>query len=160
MECSLQYLLILVVLAIVIGPIMWIMPSASQRKLVQLRQYALSKGFQIKVADMPQSHRQKVRQEEPVRGVHYLLPLINKPKAGTEKFLFCLTRSDSNLEWIEGNIPSNEKAMIKLLEQMPDSAVAVEHASHGVAVYWRERGGEESVDLIASLLEAFRQSLT
>lgn len=154
-----QYLILFAVLAIVIGPIMWIMPSPSQRKLVKLRQYAIAKGFHIKVADIPQSHRQKVRREDPIRGVYYSLPLLIKPKAGDEKFHFCLTRSDGSPEWVDDNIPVNASAMEELLTAMPDSVIAVEHASYGVAAYWRERGGEGSVDQIAEQLQNFRKTL-
>ena len=154
-----QYLVILVVIAAVIGPVMWIMPSPSQRKLVKLRQYAMTKGFHIKVADMPQSHRQRVRKQDPVHGVHYSLPLVIKPKAGDEKFNYCLTRADTHTEWVDENIPTNPVAMEQLLAAMPEAVIAVEHASHGVAAYWREKGGELTVDKIADQLESFRQSL-
>ena len=149
-----------VVLAIVIGPVMWIMPSASQRKLVQLRQYAISKGFHIKVTDMPQSHRQKVRKQDPVRGVYYSLPLLSKPKVGGEKFHYCLTRSDSETEWVDDNIPINANEMEQLLLSMPEAVIAVEYGNYGVAAYWRERGDHETVDDIAKQLQTFRQGLS
>ena len=155
-----QYLIMLVVLAVVIGPVMWIMPSASQRKLVKLRQYAISKGFHIKVADMPQSHRQKVRKQDPVRGVYYSLPLLSKPKAGDEKFHYCLTRSDTDAEWLDDNVPVNASIMEQLLLKMPETVIAVEHASYGVAIYWQEKGDHNTVDDITQLLQTFRQALS
>lgn len=155
-----QYLIIFAVLAIVIGPVMWIMPSPSQRRIVKLRNYAISKGFHIKVADLPQSHRQKVRREDPVRGVHYSLPLLVKPKPGDEKFIYCLTRLGTQPQWVDDDIPGNANLMEQLLAAMPEAVVAVEYASYGVAVYWREKGGNDAVDIIAQQLQSFRQALT
>ncbi|WP_019530189.1 hypothetical protein [Dasania marina] len=172
-----NYFIIAIIVAIVLGPIMWMMPSTRQRQQVALRQYALAQGLQIKVCDLPQSHRQRVRKAPAKQGVIYRLPLANK-RPITMTQVYCLSRAEfvsdqfspqpepavtspqaDVYEWQGDSLAAVEAEFTAALQHCPASAVAIEYSAAGVACYWQERGGNAAVDQIKSALAALREQL-
>ena len=153
-----SYFIIFVILAIVVGPVMWLMPSAKQKQQMALREYALKQGLQIKICDLPQSRRKQVRKEAAIKGVVYRLPLVtNKPLTMTSVYL--LKKTEEGTEW-QGEPPKGLQEHFEIaLKQCPSSAVGVELSTAGVACYWSEVGGDNAVDQIKSVLSSFREQL-
>lgn len=153
-----SYLIIAVIVAIVIGPVMWMMPTAKQRKQAELRQSALSQGFTIKVCDLPQSHRQRVRKESAIKGVIYRLP-IQTDRPIVMSAVYCFSRVDDELAWQGRPLESAKGLFVTALEQCPDSVVAIEYSAAGIGCYWRERGGMEAVSQIKLALSELGKQL-
>ena len=153
-----SYLIILLIVAVVVGPVMWMMPSAKQKQQIRIRDYAMRQGLQIKIADLPQSHKQMVRKESPVQGVVYRLPLTSD-KPITLKTISCLKKVEQGYEW-QGQPQQELQSLFEdVLAQCPESAMGLELSGAGVACYWQERGGEAAVDQIKSALEKFRAQI-
>lgn len=155
-----SYLIIILVLALVLGPVFWIMPSPSQRRQQQFRSQALQQGLQLKVADLPQSRRSAVRQETPQQGMLYRLPWLDRQfsrqswlQAGEIR---CL-RLQQGLEW-QGQVPAAVQSVVEAcLSQLPPSVKALALAADGVGCYWKEQGDVENVRRIAENLAEIRQ---
>jgi len=138
-----SYLIIAVVVLMVLSPIFWIMPSPKQKRQMQLRQMAMSLGFIVKIADLPQQHRARVRREKVEQGVTYRLPWEVK-RRHPESVDFLLLRDPGEHPPTLDN-PALQTLMQHCLDQLPESVVALEYAKPGLALYWRERGDAEVV---------------
>ncbi|MGK0440797.1 MAG: hypothetical protein ACJA0N_000592 [Pseudohongiellaceae bacterium] len=153
-----SYLIIIVIVAVVLGPVMWLMPTARQKQQVALRQYAMELGLQIKICDMPQSYRERVRKESIEQGVVYRLPLIrNRPLSKSK--VYCLHKADEIFEWQSDALAGKQQVFERALSLCPSSATAIEFSAAGVACYWQEKGGMPAVDDIKKSLEQLRSEL-
>ena len=147
------YIIIIIIVSIVLGPIFWIMPSAKDKRLVNLRDMAMSAGFHIKVCDLPQVNRAKVRREPAEKGVMYRLPfpqIDRKLRPDYELYL----RDESEVQ--TGRYQSQ---LAQLLEDLPADVVAVELSPVGSGLYWRERGGGDVIESFKQKLEQFNQAI-
>lgn len=152
-----NYLIIVIVVLVGLSPIFWMMPSPKQKRLMQLRQTAMALGFQIKVVDLPQTHRQIVRQEPLVQGVVYRLPWIKK-KSTSPVFEHLLIRAE--VESSSSDMPTiGHSLLAAALEVLPKTVMAIEYATTGVAAYWREQGGDAEVELMHQQLSELRRTL-
>jgi hypothetical protein len=154
------YLIVVLVLAMVIGPVVWMRPSPGQARQAQMRAKARAMGLEIRVTELPQTHRAKVRREDTQQGVIYRLPVYG------ENVLMAVShrsmRDTDNATWEESGdvLPS---ALHDFLEQvktlLPIDVVAVELGPNGPGIFWRERGGEEALTQIAAQLSALRDAM-
>jgi hypothetical protein len=142
-----NYLIILFVVAVAVGPIFWMMPSPRQKRQAALRDYALAQGFQMKVCKIPQSHRAKVREERPQEGIVYRLTVKQrgrKPRlnhSDPANYMLC---QRENVEQTDNCVAPLREA----LEQLPEDVVALEYNGLWLGVYWQERGTEQDIAAI------------
>ena len=68
------------VLAFMLAPILWIVPSPRQRRQMRLRERARELGITVQIATFPQTRRQRVRKEAnaEVATVEALADLMNR----------------------------------------------------------------------------------
>ncbi len=152
-----NYLIIALVFAMVVSPIFWIMPSPRQKKLMQFRQRAMALGFQVKVCELPQTERERVRREEPKQGVMYLLSWQQKRK--TEMYQHLLIRTEIDTATAERIWTPMEEKLRQALLELPVQVKAIECATPGVAIYWTEQGGIELLETIYQRLFSLRDEL-
>jgi len=151
----LNYVIIFLVVALLVSPIFWIMPNPRQKRLVQLRQKAMAAGFQVKVCDLPQTHRAKVRQEPVRKGVMYRLPWKVQIKAA-QNFHYLVVREQlvSDMATDSQQYTAIEQQINQALLSMPAQILALECTAAGVGLYWREQG---EIDPVVVLFDAARQ---
>jgi hypothetical protein len=146
-----------IVIALMLSPVFWMMPSPQQKRQMQLRQHAMSLGLQVRVTDLPQSYRAKVRKEKPEQGVVYRL-LSRRPANNADDFHFLCLRHKHDLD--QTDLPKPIEALLtKALAEMPEPIVALEYSRSGVAVYWRENGSLELVEQLAHQLGSLQEAL-
>ena len=151
----LNYLIILILIAVVVGPIFGLMPNAKQKRQMKLRDKAMALGFQVKICQLPQLHRGKIRKEDTVEGVAYRFPRATQIEKGravdSDQQILCMKNGT------EQDKPRNPgphyRCLEETLEALPDDIVAVELTPLWYGVYWQERGSEEDVVVIKSQLE-------
>jgi len=127
------------------------MPSPRQKRQATLRDYAMSLGFQMKVCDLPQSHRSKVRKEQLQEGIVYRLMV--KPRGGRAtlghtdpgNYMLCQRENDEQTD----NCLTQLRETLNLL---PEHIIALEYNRLWLGVYWQERGTEQDIDLIKAQL--------
>lgn len=145
--------------AIVLGPVFWIMPSPRQKHQMQVREQALTLGLQVKVCDLPQTHRAKVRLEPAVKGILYRLEWRDNIRRDSALNLLVMREGEA-----EGSVTLEAKeeldgikqALSESLVSMPDDVLAIEYSALGLAIFWRERGSKEHVLIIKQELERLR----
>ncbi len=146
------YLLIVFVLALALAPIFALMPSKRQKLQMELRDRARQIGLQVLVCDIPQTRRQQVRQQRTEQGVVYRR-LWEHSEMLKKQFQYIRVRGDDNPE----PMPSEIKVQLEqLLFNLPDSVRAVDCATVGLGVYWKEEGSQDDVSMIKEQLDAVK----
>ncbi|MET0378493.1 MAG: hypothetical protein ABW049_05805 [Spongiibacteraceae bacterium] len=154
------YVIVILVLAMVVGPVLWMRPSAGQARQAQLRMRARELGLDIRIAELPQTHRARVRREDTFQGVVYRLPVFD-PRT-VVALSHRVVRDAAEAAWeVEGDpLPARLQASFeRVCALLPADVVAVELGPQGPAVYWRERGGDEAVAAIAAQLRELRGAM-
>ncbi len=143
------WLIALLVIGMVLAPVMWIMPTPTQRRQTRLRDAARAAGLQVQVGPLPQTRRQRVRKEDTEFGVGYMLRLP-RPKRARQAWI--VWRQPGDDEAAPELSAAAQAALDTVLEAMPADVVAVEYTAIGLIAHWRERGSEEDVQHIGQLL--------
>ena len=152
------YLFIFIALALILAPVFWIMPSPGMRRQEKLRQHALALGLQIKVCELPQSHRASVRREDTVRGVVYRLPWQGRQGRGDTYYGTCI-KVDGGTE-CEGSLEAPVQAMMRNSTlALPVFCYGTECSNSGVGIFWQEQGDSDAVQVIHEKLTLLRQQL-
>lgn len=150
-----SYLIIAAVVLAVIAPIFWFMPSPEIKRQMIMRDRAMQLGLQVKICDLPQTRRARVREEYVEKGIVYRLPW-KKPLQPREQFCELLLKDGDGENPVS---PAFSELLTASLAAMPAAVMALEYASPGVAVYWRERGGISEVEDIGRRLEQLQKEI-
>lgn len=150
-----SYLIILFVIALALAPIMALKPSKRQKQQVAMRDRARTCGLQVQVCQLPQTHRQQVRQEDSESGVAYRL-LWRHPLAKFKAIHFLLLREEKEPNKAPVAIVD---ALQETLAALPASVMAVEFTDIGLAAFWQEEGEPGQVEQIAAQLQSLRERL-
>lgn len=158
MEHLTGYLIGALVIALVVGPVLWLRPSQGDKRRTGLRLLARRLGLQVRLCNLPQTRRARVRREDTEQGVVYQLPV---PDPGKLRPIDYLLVRDAAGSWENENSealpPALQAALERAIAALPADAVALELVPQGPAVYWRERGGEATVEALAAQLRALRE---
>lgn len=152
------YLVVVLVLALVIGPVVWLRPSPAQARQAQLRLRARGLGLEVRIAELPQTRRARVRREDAQQGAAYHLATYGA--AALPALSHRSVRDGDAWEESGDELPAALRGVLeRVRRQLPADVVAVELGAHGPAVFWRERGGEAALAQIAAQLEALRGAM-
>lgn len=150
-----SYLIIVAVVLMVIAPIFWFMPSPEIKRQMMMRDRAMQLGLQVKICDLPQTRRARVRKEYVEKGVVYRLPW-KQPLQPREQFCELLLKTGEGDNSVS---PVVVEILTAALSAMPAAVLALEYATAGVAVYWRERGGIGEVEDISQRLQQLQKEI-
>ena len=148
--------IMIVVVALVVGPMMMMRPSPAQKNKENLRATAFAKGIRISVKNLPQLTTD-IEKPAPVP-VYFFAPTDHH----LDDDWFLLRTSYAHdlhfLQWWEwqGDLrptTAEQAALEAYLPSLPDSVRAVSMGSKGVCVYWQEQGGDPVLQQIIKLLE-------
>ncbi|WP_372860547.1 hypothetical protein [Spongiibacter sp.] len=136
------------VLAFMLAPILWIIPSPRQRRQVQLRERARELGVAVQIMVLPQNRRQRVRREAEQNGLAYSMNLP-KSRAG-ERWRWWL-------DGAEDDVPAppleRERQLAALRDRLPTDAIVVEAGERRIRIFWREANADvAAVDNLAAIL--------
>jgi hypothetical protein len=152
------YLIIFLALAMVLVPLMAFKPSKLVKRQMAFRDKALALGLQVKVADMPQSHRAKVRQQAVEHGVVYRLPFRRQKSLAVIDPQTCVFTGEG-FEWSGTQPEFIQQHFEQCWAQLPPDSLALELNVTGVAVYWREQGTVERVQQLYEVLSSLSSSI-
>lgn len=144
------WIIAFLVLAFMLAPVLWIIPTPQQRRQTRLRERARQLGITVQIASFPQTRRQRVRKEPEYQGLAYCMPLP-KVRAG-ERWRFW---RDEALRTDEEHEPSQAvyDALVALSSALPSDCRLVEAGGRMLRVWWREANAtEQSVEDLAVLM--------
>ncbi len=143
---------VLLAVALIVGPIMMMQPSARQRQEIALRGQAIKLGLRVHILPL------KVGAE--TRHIPaYCLPW-KTDRADHRHWLLQRRSFEHELHfwkewaWTEGAEGDKKwhDALRGLLPEMPDTVVAVGNGPQGLCIYWTEKGGQQWVDTFFEVL--------
>lgn len=151
-----------VAILLVFGSVMWLKPSPAQQRQTRMRLLARELGLDVRLTNIPQTRRARVREERPEQGIVYRLLQFGDNKNRLRRdYLWCRDSADAGweIEAADGLVPALRAQLEAVFSELPADARAVELTPNGPGVYWLERGGEESVRRMRELLARLQQIL-
>lgn len=143
------------VLAFMLAPIIWIVPTPSQKRQARLRERARQLGLEVRVVTLPQTRRARARREAERQILRYTLPLT-KP-ARSDHWHYWLMESEPEDNTAPGDMAQR---MNDCRQQWPKGTALVEGSPRGLSVYWRESGADvPEVEALAHLLTSLVKEL-
>jgi hypothetical protein len=147
------YLLLVLAVALVIGPVMWLRPSQGQLRLVRMRLRARQLGIDIRITELPQPRRARVRRESVEQGALYRL-FVHDPRTLRPLSFLCVRAPGGEWEVSGDDVPSPVRDAVATAQAaLPADAVGIELGPQGVGVFWRESGDENAVAGVAAQLQ-------
>ncbi|MGH1373748.1 MAG: hypothetical protein ACRBBW_17030 [Cellvibrionaceae bacterium] len=142
------------VVALLLGPILLMQPSAGQRREARLRQRAAEQGLRVHL-QVPPAGTEVPRHIKSVP--MYCLPWTEQ---GDARHLWSLVKKKYEHElhcagqwdWSVACESRDVNAVLPALDSVPPKVVAVAGGPQGLCVYWSEIGPETDVDDIAKWL--------
>lgn len=157
------FIIVILALAIVIGPITMLRPSPAQKRREQLRLHAANHGLRFSMRRLP-ALKTDVDQAELMPT--YYLPPQTKPRASTEWILMRTSYVHEGNFYQEWDWQSEQRpidTVINLLKEylpkLPPSVPAITHDSLGTCVCWSEKEGVETLDLLIEMLNKLHQAV-
>jgi hypothetical protein len=171
------YLAIIVILLAIIAPIIAILPSRRQKEQMQLRKRAMADGFSIELTRIddpdpdPQKYLSNTGKPLP-RVMDVIAYRYKRPRPSDWRRLpdvnWCIVRKkgqNSDLPgdwtWSPASVPgtgemSNDFKVFfrQNIERLPADVIKIEEVKYIISVYWREHGGDESLDAIIAFVKA------
>ena len=168
------YLIILLVISMMIGPILWLRPTPRERHLTKLRAKAMAVGMTV---TCPGVQRFKWAQAnkliEKNRFVRYTFPFDDTQLTvddfrGTDDltlkgtYFRWIYRGEEEWQWHEvaanklDKIPSL-KALLDEITTSDLEAIAIDLSFKNCSIFWHEGGDEESVEKIKHYLDRISQ---
>lgn len=149
-----SYLIIALVVAVVIGPVLWLKPSPREKQLQRLRKCAHSEGLRVHLRAVPPNHGDGPRVVEPAI-MAYIRPWSEQERKSVLPATF-------TMPFVQGEWQAyRSKGLVgdDLLRELPDSCRLLEVSAEGLLVYWRERGDELKVLQLRKTMEGICQAL-
>lgn len=155
------FIILIVACAMVLGPVSMLRPNPAQRRKEQLRLYASKKGLRFSMRRLPAL---KTDMDQPVAIPVYYLPPQSKAAEVPEWILMRTQYAHegnfhSEWDW-QSTIRPNDTtcALLKTyLPQLPESVPAITNGGLGICVFWTEKEGVETLDLLIEMLTKLHQ---
>jgi len=159
-----KWFIIALVIASLLGSIMWVMPSPRQRYQAHLRLKARKLGIQVQLArvELP---RARGETEPEVRTIPaYRIPRNNLERSERDNWthwevLRVETLDNAGLiegwSWSKGQgglSPAAVERLNAILSQLPDDVLGIESTPLSLTLYWGERGDESRLDDLQALV--------
>lgn len=165
------YVIIIVVISMMIGPILWLRPTPRERHQAKLRAKAISLGLSV---SCPGVQRFKWAKNNKLidakRLVRYTLSLKDRQFSAEDyrnslckgTYFRWIYRGEEEWQWheVEANKLDNIASLTALFEEIKASdiaAVAIDLSFNSCSLYWHEAGNEASVDKIKCYLNSLSQ---
>lgn len=145
----------LAAIALFLGPILLMQPTASQRREAKLRKLALDHGLRVHLQQYPEGAESDGRTKTIAS---YCLPWADK-KDAQHAWVLVKKKYEHGLhfsgrwDWNKKAEGVNLTALEQSLDTVPERIIAIASGPQGLCCYWNELGGEGVVDEINAWLQ-------
>lgn len=147
------YLLIIGVMFLALAPLWHFAPSKRQRRQALLRETAALSGLFVEFRDLPLPAARLERLHSADRQLLYYGCRLPSLRGEPLKTVSWYRDKD---DW--GSMPPRQKAP-EILQQMPDSVLALALSQASCGLFWHENGDAAQVTEFARLLAAWRDAI-
>ena len=145
-----SYLIVLLVIGAVLGPLVAVLPSKRQRYLAAQREYAAAQGLAVRVRKLPEIPP-RFRFEPPHDLVCYEVSFDSRKRPEWQPGLFVRTAEGWQSRDIDRAVPAATAAL-------PSGAVILALGWDALRIFWNEEGGEAAIDQVANVLGELRRT--
>ena len=139
--------LTLVLLALLLSPLAWLLPSHRQRGQMEMRLAARRMGLAMQLSRQEWPHWLGRQPPKPC-------PQYHRPRRAGRRDSWCFWRSESG-EWLnQWREPCADEALAGRLAELPMDVYKIEANSQMIALCWGERGDAEALQRVADVLAA------
>ena len=139
------YALIFLGLAVVIAPLVSVMPSKAQRRKAALRDRARELGLRVSLRPLPEvPPRFRFVPEGELVSYERLLPKSLQQSARCVRYVRC------DGEWLR---TSGETEAPDWLASLPDGVALVQLSEAAISIFWNEQGAIEDLECISQAIE-------
>jgi hypothetical protein len=170
---SLTWVIIVVALVAAFGPLLWMMPSRSDRRLAKMRTRARSHGIQVEITQLDdlaaEPHERVnaagVKLEPKVMCAAYRLGMRRLARAAPQwKILRKAAATDGPIAgWVWATKPGGDSAYWQqvggVLREVPPDALACAADASEVSCWWRERATAEDAEASVDRMHVLLQNL-
>jgi hypothetical protein len=150
------FVLLVVTIALVLGPISMLRPNPAQKRKEQLRMQASAQGIRFGMRRLPA--RKTDMEQPPVLPVYFLPPPTTMQSMDDWVLMRTEYEHEGNFykEWDwQGNarpIPQVSEQLASILSTLPHSVPAIAQGKSGTCIFWRETEGEEVLIAVIAVL--------
>ena len=166
-----SWIVIVLVLLAAFGPILWLLPSRSDRRLAAMRARARMHGIHVEITQLPDVEADATarvtasgkRLDPKVSCAAYRLSMRQEARAAPQwKLLRNRAVTDGPIDGWQWDSPRVDDAaywhdVVAVVRQLPADALACAADARETSCWWRERAeqndAESSVDRLAALLD-------
>lgn len=158
------FIILIVAIAMVIGPISMLRPSLGQKRKEDLRLHANKHAVRFSMRRLP-ALKTDIEQAAPIP-VYYLPPLTKSREISEWIIMRTHYVHEGNfyLEWDwQTDVRPNDATTVVLktyLPQLPASVTAISRSNMGMCVFWSEQEGVETLDLLIEMIRALQHADT
>ena len=167
------WLLIAFILALIIGPILILLPSPRQKERMAFRAHARTRGISVELCTIEDPHPNPDNYlsatgkplEPVIKCIAYRI--VRKRPLHWRRILpiewqLIQTQDARSVDLPAGwkwNEPVDElpealrRALAKELQRLPDDVITVAESNYIVSVNWREKGGSDALEGVCSFIE-------
>ncbi|MGL6162048.1 hypothetical protein [Microbulbifer sp.] len=155
----LPLIIILFAVVLVVGPVMWLKPSARDQRLAALRSRASREGLTVQMKSLPAAEGQGSAAVYFTRwGDTRRLQTgwVLERQRGDHEMNFA-----GHWDWRNGRAAPQAAwgPLRELLAALPEDAIAIVGAETGLGVQWRESSGDRGMTALEKALEASRRPI-
>lgn len=150
------FVLLVVTIALVLGPISMLRPNPAQKRKEQLRMQASAQGVRFGMRRLPA--RKTDMEQPPVLPVYFLPPPTTMQSMDDWVLMRTEYEHEGNFykEWDwQGTarpIPQVSEQLTSILSTLPYSVPAIAQGKSGTCIFWRETEGEEVLIAVIAVL--------
>lgn len=156
------FIILIITLAMVIGPVAMLRPSPAQKRREGLRLHATNQGLRFSMRRLPAL---KTDMDQAAAMPAYYLPPKAKPGANTKWILMRTSYAHEGNFYQEWDWQGDHRpvgAVMEVLKEylpkLPLSVPAITHENLGTCVFWSEKEGLETLDLLIEMLKSLHQA--
>lgn len=156
------FIIVIVAIALVVGPISMLRPNPTQKRKEGLRLHAASQGVRFSMRRLPELKTDT--DQAALMPVYYLAPQAQSRAATVWLLMRTSYAHEGNFyqewDWHGAQRPSEAVTDLlkKYLPKLPSSVFAITNESLGTCVFWSEKEGEETLDMLIEMLNNLHQT--
>ena len=147
-----EYLIVILVIAVALAPLSHVLPSKRQRKVARMREYAAVHGLFVEFRNLPGSPRSSPGARP--GSIVYYGKRLPPPRGGATRRAYWLVDEQG---W---RGPDIKQPPPQLLSGLPSTILAASVDEGSCGAYWQESDEEEDVEEIRAVLEGWAEQLT
>jgi hypothetical protein len=144
---AVTFWIVLLLLALLLSPLAWLLPSRRQRGQMEYRLAARRMGLSMQLSRQEWPHWMPRTPPDPCAQYH-------RPRFAGHADTWCYWQAEPGIWLDQWREPCSDAALAEQLAQLPADVFKVEAGPQMIALCWGERSGAETLQRIASLLKA------